>query len=89
MTRKPDLPPGDDGRTIAGMNVEGMPWYNPRKDVQLGREEGGSAAQGQPMTKEEARYYTWGAMKAALAVAAVMCGALVLFVLFCQFVWFR
>ncbi len=23
------LPPGDDGRTIADMNVDGMPWYNP------------------------------------------------------------
>ena len=23
------LPEGDDGRTIADMNVEGMPWYRP------------------------------------------------------------
>ena len=27
--RKKPLPPDDDGRTIAEMNVEGMPWYNP------------------------------------------------------------
>ena len=27
--KKPDLPEGDDGRTIANMNVEGMPWYSP------------------------------------------------------------
>ena len=27
--RKKKLPEGDDGRTIAEMNVEGMPWYNP------------------------------------------------------------
>ena len=31
MTRKkPELPEGDDGRTIVDMNVEGMPWYSPR-----------------------------------------------------------
>lgn len=24
----------DDGRTIANMNVEGMPWYNPARDSQ-------------------------------------------------------
>ncbi len=27
--KKKPLPPDDDGRTIAEMNVEGMPWYNP------------------------------------------------------------
>ncbi len=26
--RKKELPPDDDGRTIAEMNVEGMPWYH-------------------------------------------------------------
>ena len=89
MTKKnPDLPPDDDGRTIANMNVEGMPWYHPRKAAEPGEEASGSASR-QPMTREEARYYTWGALKAALAVVGIMCGALVLFVLFCQFVWFR
>ncbi len=27
--KKKELPPDDDGRTIANMNVEGLPWYNP------------------------------------------------------------
>ncbi len=27
--KRTDLPKGDDGRTIADMNVEGMPWYTP------------------------------------------------------------
>ena len=27
--KKKPLPPDDDGRTIAEMNVEGLPWYNP------------------------------------------------------------
>ena len=86
--KKPDLPPEDDGRTIAPMNVEGMPWYNPRREAPPGGA-GASSASGQPMTQEESRYYTWGALKAALLVVGVMCAALVLFVLFCQFVWFQ
>ena len=89
MTRKkPELPEGDDGRTIADMNVEGMPWYSPKAHH--------SAAAGERktgretvMTQDESRYYTWGALKAALLVVGVMCAGLVLFVLFCQFVWFR
>lgn len=27
----------DDGRTIANMNVEGMPWYEPEKDKKAER----------------------------------------------------
>ena len=27
--KKPEQPEWDDGRTIANMNVEGMPWYSP------------------------------------------------------------
>ena len=35
MKRNKDKKPKfeDDGRTIANMNVEGMPWYNPSKDI--------------------------------------------------------
>lgn len=92
MTRKkkPDLPEGDDGRTIANMNVEGMPWYVPGKED--GPDAPGENAQErpkQPITPEESRYYTWGALKAALIVVGVMCAGTVLFVLFCQFIWFR
>ena len=89
MTKKnPDLPPDDDGRTIANMNVEGMPWYRPPQ-ADLPGANASDTGRAQPMTLEESRYYTWGAMKAALAVVGVMSGALVLFVLFCQFIWFR
>ena len=56
MTRKkPELPEGDDGRTIADMNVEGMPWYSPQRSH--------SAAAGErktvretAMTRDESRY---------------------------------
>ena len=84
-TRKAPLPEGDDGRTIVSMNAEGMPWYRPER---------GNASENEdpvplPLTREESRIFTWGALKAALLVVGVMCLGLVLFVLFCQFVWFR
>ena len=41
------------------------------------------------LTREETRFYTAGAFKAALLVVGVMCLGIVVFILFCQFVWFR
>ncbi len=89
MTRKkPEFPEGDDGRTIADMNVEGMPWYSP--GGHLSREKRKQKAQQEvPLTRQKSRYYTWGAIKAALLVTGVMCAGIVLFVLFCLHVWFR
>ena len=88
MTRKPELPEGDDGRTIVNMNVDGMPWYTPGK--RLSREERRQKAQNGPaMTREESRYYTWGAVRAALLVVGVMCAGIILFVLFCTEIWFK
>ena len=29
--KKPREIPGDDGETVVNMNVEGMPWYVPKK----------------------------------------------------------
>lgn len=86
--KKPELPEGDDGRTIANMNVEGMPWYSPEshspetetKEMAKDREQ---------LTKEETRYYTWGAVKAALLVTGIMCAGIALFILFCVKIWFR
>lgn len=92
---KNKLPPGDDGRVIANMNVEGMPWYSPLQagEARPPEREGADSApnnrQEERFTKEEARYATWGAVKAALLVVGVICVGLVLFILFCQHVWFR
>lgn len=63
------------------MNVEGMPWYDPVASRR--------APKPDPMTRDEGRVFLWGAMKAALLVAGVMSAGLVLFVLFCQFIWLR
>ena len=76
----------DDGRTIADMNVEGMPWYvKGDKDRADLRKEGAHAQ----MTDEEARMYKWAAVKAALLVVLVFGLVFFLFIAFCDFVWFR
>ena len=85
---KASLPEGDDGRTIVSMNVEGMPWYTPDKPGDLPASARASLPEN-PMSRREIRMFTWGAVKAALLVVGVMCAFLVLFVLFCQHVWFR
>lgn len=86
--KKPELPEGDDGRTIANMNVEGMPWYAPGK--RTAGEERSETDQGKmQMTKQESRYYTWGAVKAALLVVGVICAGIALFILFCTEIWFK
>ena len=82
------LPEGDDGRTIVSMNVEGMPWYTPERPGAAGEGDAPKRPD-DAMTREESRMFTWGALKAALLVVGVMCAGIVLFVLFCQFVWFR
>lgn len=96
--KKPDLPEGDDGRTIANMNVEGMPWYTPSAQQPGANASGPSGAEGNRpvnehpaplLTREESRYYTWGAVKAALLVVGCICAGLVLFILFCQLIWFK
>lgn len=70
-----------DGRVVAPMNVEGMPWYNkaaPQRDQ-------GSAQ----LDKRQFRYALLGAMGAALTVAGVLSAAIVLFVIFSTKVWLR
>ncbi len=77
--------PEDDGRTIASMNVEGMPWYAPGPlDEAPPRE---SAPE--PMSAEDRRHYILGALLAALAIAAVFGVVFFLFILFCTKIWFR
>ena len=61
----------------------------PQKKTIPDRESKDSASRETVLTKEESRYYTWGALKAALVVVGVICAGLVLFILFCQYVWFR
>ena len=77
------LPEGDDGRTIVNMDVEGMPWYSPRRD------DPAPIRSDFELTPEQQRAYKWAAIKAALAVALIFGAAFAAFIAFCDFVWFR
>ncbi len=74
----------DDGRTIANMNVEGMPWYNPSKDIAQSE----SAQDFSDLTPKEKRAMTRGILVAALLVGLIFVGGAFLFILFCTQVWF-
>ncbi|MBQ8075842.1 MAG: hypothetical protein IJ237_07650 [Oscillospiraceae bacterium] len=71
----------DDGRTIANMNVDGMPWYEPNRQDPDSTEK-------LEMTREEQRWLIGGALKAALFVGAVFAVVYFLFLLFCTKIWF-
>ncbi len=76
----------DDGRVIASMNVDGMPWYQRSQRFDRNRRE--QASDFSDLTKEESREIVKGAMKAALLIAGVFILAMLLFILFCLYVWF-
>ena len=81
--RREDLPE-DDGRTIAKMNVEGMPWYTPP-----GPDAGAKTEGGLEMTREEKRAYIWAAVRAGLLIFLAFAVVYFLFLLFCTKVWFK
>ena len=84
--RNPQLPEDDDGRTIANMNVDGMPWYDERLES---RQDDVPGANHYQMSPEEQRMYTWAAIKTGLLVVLVFAVVFGLFIAFCDFVWFR
>ena len=94
----------DDGRTIANMNVEGMPWYNPAKDnkdntgspagdgsqeTARSRKKARSELTSEPLGIKETLAMTKGALLAALLVAAVFVVVFLLFILFSTKIWIR
>ena len=74
----------DDGRVIAPMDVEGMPWYY-RGCVKDSR----NSSDSEEMSTKGKIAFTWGVIKAALLVAGVFIGVYFLFILFCTEVWFK
>ena len=72
----------DDGRTIANMNIEGMPWYNKAKDGKKPDEEK------EQLSPEGQRAMMRGVLLAALAIGGVFVLVFTLFILFCVYVWF-
>ena len=75
---------GDDGRVVAKMNVDGMPWYM-RSEKQNTPENNDLSE----LSKGETWEIIKGTTKAALLVGSVFFVVFALFIAFCVFVWFR
>lgn len=82
MKRNRKQLPGDDGRVIAPMNVEGMPWYEKAPAMTAN-------ISGETLDKRQTRYAIIGALKASLLLAGVFSAGLILFVLFCTEIWLK
>lgn len=89
MARKTKQYDDDDGRVICNMDVEGTRWHDQRVKRENRAMLKASAHGGEQMTRSEARRYTWYSMLAGLTIAAVFSVVIVLFTLFCIYVWFR
>ncbi len=74
----------DDGRVVANMNVEGMPWYHP----QAKNHEASSSQNEMELTRKEKFALTKGVLGAALLVGTIFFVVFGLFILFCVFIWF-
>lgn len=74
----------DDGRTVANMNVDGMPWYasNPSNNATENSGIHGKSDRWGDLA------LVWGVLKAALLVTAIFAVGYLLFILFCTLVWF-
>lgn len=84
MARRKKTYDDDDGRVIANMNVDGMPWY-----LQDQKQATSSNSNVEDLTKEETRAIIWGTVKAGLLIAGVFLLAALIFILFCIHVWFQ
>jgi hypothetical protein len=75
---------GDDGRVVAKMNVDGMPWY--MRAEQQNTPENNDLSQ---LSKGETWEIIKGTVKAGLLIGSVFFVIFLLFILFCVFVWFK
>jgi len=74
----------DDGRVVANMNVDGMPWYHP----QAKNHELASGKNEMELTRKEKFAMTKGVLGASLLVGSIFFIVFGLFILFCVFIWF-
>ena len=74
----------DDNRTIANMNVEGMPWYQSEKDVQKRK-----AINDLQITRKEKWAMLWGAFIAFLPVFLIIIGSFIVVYLLLYLLFFR
>jgi len=85
MFRKKDKKtyPDDDGRVIAPMNVEGMPWYRKGKPL------GDSGSKEPPLARRETLVLILNGALAGLTIALILGALGALFILFLTNVWFK
>lgn len=86
----------DDGRVIANMNVDGMPWYSGKPDLETKEmktaqdfPQSASSQEEVKLTGKEKFAMMRGVVAASLLVTFVFLGGLALFILFCLLVWFK
>jgi hypothetical protein len=77
----------DDGRTVANMNVEGMPGYRRELDGRPGRAPETPRPK-EMLTPSETRMVMLASMKWAFLYSMAFVAVMVLFILFCVKVWF-
>ena len=65
----------DDGRTVADMNVEGLPWYVQKREK--------TPAGETPEELDPAQ------KRAALLIAGIFIVGALLFILFCLYIWLK
>ncbi len=87
MRKKPKLPDYDDGRTVAPMNVDGMPWFVNETDIPPTPNENGDR-EPVKLTRREMGLMIGGVLLAVLAVGGIFLLVYFLFILFCTNVWF-
>ena len=75
----------DDGRVIAKMDVDGMPWFVRRAYMPRTK----SRKEQAQLSRAERAAITRGVLAAALLVFAVFVVAFLLVILFAKYVWFR
>ena len=76
------LPPDDDGRSYADMNIDGMPWYSKKaKDEKQANKIN--------LSPKEARSAAFGAVAAALLITLIFAAVFAGFILFCDNIWFK
>lgn len=71
----------DDGRVIAPMNVEGMPWFQEHAS------QGVQRTQEEQLTCSQTARVLWNATLAGLVVALIFAAALIALVLVLLWIW--
>lgn len=85
MAKKKKQYEDDDGRVIANMNVDGMPWYVEKARKKTDQPEGEPLE----LTPKEKRAYMGGILKAVMLVVLAFGLMYLVFLLLCTQVWFK